>query len=406
VTDEQKKPDGTTPGGAADARPAAPPAKDKFKGTMVAGTPAFSESAPQATRGPGGPKKAAFARTVRMGSGDLAAAVAKVEAAARAAGAQGAGAAQSPPAVNAGPVHASAVISVEPGAGQPPAQPAPADRLPSATPTAAGAVAPAQPGRPPQGGFSPVPPAWPADAAAGPPAAAEATPAPAAAEAASVSVSAPAGPIAQSGAAAPIAQSGAPGPIAQSYAPQPKSNALRYVVIASVLGIVGLVLLAAVGGFGYYFYSAKQSAPQAAAPTVSDETTAEGEATATDVAAATAAEEPAPEGTAASAEDAGAAAQTAAADEPPVLLTCTPACDQLDSIVCDSQPSELAKGGLVLSPGKHECVFTKRGYIPRKVTFVIKEGQRSEETVKLAPLGRRPAQTKQEPCGTFINPCK
>jgi hypothetical protein len=177
--------------------------------------------------------------------------------------------------------------------------------------------------------------------------------------------------------------------------------------------LVGLVLVVGIGGLGYYFLTASRSATTASeTPTASDEAKAEGAAapegktTAANEGAATAPGQASPDEAAASVKETGAATQAADVDEPTILLTCAPACEKLDSIMCDNKESKFINGGLVLPPGQHKCVFIAAGYVARVVRFVVKEGERSEATVKLARVQQRPTDAKQQPCGTFINPCK
>ncbi len=89
-----------------------------------------------------------------------------------------------------------------------------------------------------------------------------------------------------------------------------------------------------------------------------------------------------------------------------VILTCTPACRDLDSISCDDKPQKLdEQDRLELEPGTHQCVLSKTGYLPQKLRLVdLKPGATEKRTVVLARAAAGAGEPKR-PCGTFINPC-
>ena len=163
-----------------------------------------------------------------------------------------------------------------------------------------------------------------------------------------------------------------------------------------VVLFVGMLLAGGVGG--YLFLRDGTPAPSAAsaAPAMSL-----GSAAPAEVAAPAAPPPAAPSATPeAQPIDAGPALAS-------VVLSCTPACRELDSITCDDQPQKLdAQDRLELEPGNHQCVLTKAGYQPLKLRLELKAGATERRNLVLVrPAAAAGPSEPKRPCGTFINPC-
>lgn len=120
----------------------------------------------------------------------------------------------------------------------------------------------------------------------------------------------------------------------------------------------------------------------------------------------------------ASAEDPTPAAPTAqaSANEQPdaappeptdalVRFECKPECE---AIKCDGEDVQDPASGVRLEAGKHTCVGSRKGYVSRTDTFVVKAGEDMTRSVYLARQGPAPVRppSPARTCGTFLNPCK
>jgi eukaryotic-like serine/threonine-protein kinase len=282
--------------------------------------------------------------------------------------------------------------------------PPPPSKLRAAAAAAAGPLAPPPP--PPPGTTSAVPASSPpgtADSAPPPadaaPASSDPVPAPAAPETAAASEPPAAeSPTPAEPAAGPQAAAPAPVPVAATVAevdlpddPAKRKSRRRVVLIGGgVVAVILVIALVASAGGGGHPTEAAVSAPAAAT---------------TPAKSATAAPAPKPSQSEAPPEAPAPKRETAL-----VKLTCAPDCDK---VTCDEKAVDNPGQGIELAPGEHQCVATKKGYVPLKRTVTTVAGEDQEVTLELRRAGggtaapRKPAvKPKPKPTSKPCNPFK
>ncbi|HEX9620264.1 MAG TPA: hypothetical protein VF989_09025 [Polyangiaceae bacterium] len=84
-----------------------------------------------------------------------------------------------------------------------------------------------------------------------------------------------------------------------------------------------------------------------------------------------------------------------------LAFVCDPA--PCHTIYCNGERITETDGAAALEPGEYTCRVARKGYVPQFRKLEVRAGEARRETIKLVA---RNVKAADEPCGTFINPCR